>query len=75
VSVTKGARRLAYYRRRATETTGAERRQHEASAEVELQKLRAAQRCEDCGTPLSDPVSKQRRIGPSCWAKKPHAAA
>lgn len=73
--MTKGARRLAYYRRRVAETTGATRRRYEADAERELEVLHAADQCEDCGTPLEDPVSKQRRVGPSCWAKRRRRAA
>lgn len=73
--MTKGARRLAYYRRRAAETSGTTRRKYEADAERELAALHAANQCEDCGTPLEDPVSRQRRVGPSCWAKRRHRAA
>jgi hypothetical protein len=73
--VTKSARRLAYYRRRAAETTGATRRQYEADAERELAALHAADQCEDCGTPLEDPVSRSRHVGPSCWAKRLARAA
>lgn len=31
--------------------------------------LDAAVVCQACGTPLEDPVSRARRIGPTCWAK------
>lgn len=73
--MTKGARRLAYYRRRATETTGAERRRYEADADAELAALHAANKCEDCGTPLQDPVSIARHVGPDCWSKRRRSAA
>lgn len=73
--MTKGARRLAYYRRRVAETAGAARHSYEVAAERELEALHAADQCEDCGTPLEDPVSKQRHVGPSCWAKRRRRAA
>lgn len=73
--MTKGARRLAYYRRRAGETTGAIRRQYDLDAARELEALHAADRCEDCGTPLEDSVSKKRHVGPDCWAKRRRRAA
>jgi hypothetical protein len=72
--VTKRARRLAYYRQRAAETSGATRRRYDADAARELEALHAASQCEDCGTPLADPVSKARRVGPDCWAQR-HAAS
>jgi hypothetical protein len=31
--------------------------------------LQLADACQACGRPLEDPVSKARKIGPTCWAK------
>lgn len=32
--------------------------------------LRGANRCIRCGTPLQDPQSVERGIGPDCWARE-----
>ena len=32
--------------------------------------LTAVGRCRCCGTILSDPVSVERGVGPTCWAKR-----
>ena len=75
MSMTRRARTLAYHRRRAAETTGEVSAGHTAQAEAALALLHAAKQCEDCGTPLEDPVSIARRVGPSCWAKQKRGAA
>lgn len=70
MSVSRRARLLAYNRQRAAVTTGERRLGYLRAAADALAGLRADHQCEDCGTPLRDPMSKKRGVGPDCYAKR-----
>lgn len=71
---TRLARTLAYHRARARPDTDAGRRHARLAADA-LDTLHADDCCEDCGTPLEDPVSVKRGVGPHCWEKRRRPAA
>lgn len=40
---------------------------------IRYEELYGDPRCSDCGLPLENDLSRQRRIGPICWVKNGHA--
>lgn len=69
------AKALAYHRRQAEATAGTDRGKYHAAEAARLAGLLERDRqCEDCGTPLSDPVSVERRKGRDCYAKQRRAS-
>lgn len=66
---------LAYHRRQAEVMAGMDRAKYHAAEVERLAGLMARdQQCEDCGTPLSNPVSVKRRKGRDCYAKERRAS-
>lgn len=65
----RAARKLAYLDAKGARATDRELAERQGLAEG----LTSVQRCLDCGMPLTDPVSRARRIGPDCFAKRREA--